>query len=274
MSILVDRQLSESLHLRTGLREGNLPALLVRRGSIIDFMGMPIDDRVQPRQLLQDGFTAELLRDGIIVAQMGNQDHIVGAIVPYFVDVLLERLTQPLSGMVSQKVQYRPALLIHDFTDFGFREGIRRDGSDQPDPDLPGIEYAPGLKHRFAVRRAEIGTDISALKRFRALSQCFKSKVKLMIPRHGQVIPQMIHHPDDLSAFGDNADGAPLYGISCINEQDMVIHSLQLLLIQGKAIIADIVLKPHMHVIGMQDHSSNLLRVSGGEGVSRCICGM
>ena len=96
----------------------------------------------------------------------------------------------------------------------------------------------------------------------------FEPVVELVVARYGKVIADAVHHFDNLGAFRDGPDGRTLDGVAGIDQQNVVINLFELLPIQGQAVVADVVLEAHMHVVCVQDHRGDLIGIIGHPGVS------
>ena len=95
----------------------------------------------------------------------------------------------------------------------------------------------------------------------------FEPVVELVVARYGKVIAEAVHHFDNLGAFRDGPDGRTLDGVAGIDQQNVVINLFELFPIQGQAVVADVVLEAHMHVVRVQDHRRDLIGIIG-----RSIC--
>ena len=233
----------------------------VRHGPVVELVGMAVDDHVQPGQLADNRIASVLRGDGIVVAQMGNQYHVVRPGNAHLVDGLLEPFSQPVSGIIGQKVVHRLSDLVQDILNDGFRKGIRDHNAHETDLHIPGLKYAPGTEYGFSVGGAVIDAGIATVQLLCAFRKRL-AVVKLMVPRHCQVVADAVHHFDDFNALGNGPDRRALYGVSRVDKQHMIVLRLQLLFIQGQPIVADILLEGHVHVVGMQDHRCDLGRVS------------
>ena len=205
--------------------------------------------------------------DFIPLAKVGDENHIVRPGLARFVDGLLQPDTQPLARLVGQKIVHRLAGLVQNVLDRGFCIGVRGNRSDEADFQVAGLQNAPGLKHRLPACDAEIRAGIAAVQSLGAVVERFKPVIELVVARHGQVIAKAVHHPDDLSALGDGPDGGPLYGVSGVDQQNVVIDRFEFLLIQGQPVVADVVFKGHVRIVGVQDHRGDLLHISWRPGV-------
>ena len=229
---------------------------------------MAVDDQIETPQLSHDRVRSKLLCNRIVVAKVGDENHIVRPGLTSFIDGLLQPDTQPLARLVGQKIVHRLAGLVQNVLDRGFCIGVRGNRSDEADFQVAGLQNAPGLKHRLPACDAEIRAGIAAVQSLGAVVERFKPVIELVVARHGQVIAKAVHHPDDLSALGDGPDGGPLYGVPGVDQQNVVIFFFEFFLVQGQAIVPDVILESHMRVVRVQDHCGDLLRVSGHGGVS------
>ena len=84
-----------------------------------------------------------------------------------------------------------------------------------------------------------------------------------MIPGDREIIPQAVHDLYDLRALGNGADRSPLNCIARVYKKHIVILRFELLLIEGKSVIADIVLKSYVHIIGVEDHGGHFVGIAG-----------
>ena len=266
-AVLVDLDLPDGSQIHARLGHGDLPPLSVGDGMAEGLMGMAVDDQIQPGQPSNDRIGTKLLRDRVVAAEVRNEDHIVRPGLTHLIDGLLQPRAQPVSRLVGQKVVHRLAGLVQNVLDDGFGKGIRRDRADKADLQVAGLQNAPGLKHRLAARDAEIGAGIAAGQLLRAAVQHLDPVVELMVARHGEVVAEAVHHFDDLGAFRDSPDGRTLDGVAGIDQQNVVIDLLELFLIQCQAVVADVVLKRHMHVVGVQDHRGDLIGIIGQPGI-------
>ena len=272
-AVLVDLDLPDGSKIHARLGHGDLPALPVGDGMAEGLMGMAVDDQIQPGQPSNDRIGTKLLRDRVVAAEVRNEDHIVRPGLTHLIDGLLQPRAQPVSRLVGQKVVHRLAGLVQNVTDDGFGKGIRRDRADKADLQITGLQNAPGLKHRLAARDAEIGAGIAAGQFLGAAVQHLDPVVELMVARHSEVVAEAVHHFDDLGALGDGPDGRALDGVASIDQQHVVIDLLELFLIQCQAVVADVVLKRHMHVVGVQDHRGDLIGIPGHPGITfRSVC--
>ena len=206
---------------------------------------------------------------GSLVAQVGDQKHILSSFAPRAVRRFLNRRVEFLPIVALGKIIEIIPILTLKVPRSGGPQGFRRSCADEGDLHAIDLFEEVGREHQGAFP-AEITADIRELRHLRQLHKAVHSIVELMVARDRHVVLQCVHQLNIRLAPGQDANGFPLDGVSVVHQQHMIPRSHSRVPDRLQPRIAKVLIHTAMHIAGKQHQ--NIALKPGAFNAFRILC--